>query len=276
MPRQPSQSAPRERFRVVQCRIAEIAAGPANPASAAELRALLVEERDLLRDYGPAWELPIRDALPGILRVQFRNGEIDQLAIDASAFPLAAERIERVAPTVTGVTLVAHRPVSDALLRYTFARPELARLALLRFVGPWGNHVATAVAGCRFLTNAAQLDFSEIGLGAAGLRALVTTDALPALTELDLSFNPLGSDAAVALALIDTLPPKLAVLRLCDAQLHDGAAHFLANVSAFNTLKELWLTGNPLSADALTELRCAFPCVEIVADAGEVDHLQEA
>lgn len=221
-----------------------------------------------------ARERAVCDAVPGALQVLFRDAAPYHLALDAAALVATEGALARVPPTVTGLTLVAREPVSDRFARVVFARPELARFAVLRLVGPWGNAGVAAFAGSSCTLNVTQLDFSEINLGAAGFRALLTANPLPALTELDLSFNPLGFDAAVALSLIDALPPNLEVLKLCDAQLHDGAAQFLANITALGNLKELWLTGNPLSAGAVSELRAALPeTVDIVTDAAHSDEL---
>jgi hypothetical protein len=263
----------RQRFTQVQLRLAELL-GNEKAEVADDLASLLDEERNLLREYGSQWEQPLRDKLPGLEHVFFSQGEPNHVVFDATQFPAAATLLPTVARSVRYLTLNLNN-LQPKLATEIFAMPILASLEGLSLKGTWGTAGAKALAASPHLGNLHTLDLAYCGIGPAGVAAVLGSSRFPRVSELDLSGNPVGFDGAMAISALTRLSPTLRVLHLGDAELHDGAVAVLGNTPAFAGLAELWLNGNPISAQGLAELRAARVFKNTVIHADEENDTED-
>ena len=116
----------RKRFTEVQLQLAGII-DDSNADNADNLASLLAEERDLLRDFGPQWEQPLRDKLPGLEHVFFAQGDPNHLVFDATQFPAAVASLPTVSSNVRYLTLNLNN-LQPRLATEIFAMPILASL----------------------------------------------------------------------------------------------------------------------------------------------------
>lgn len=262
-----SPDAARARFAAVQQRLADLGVARRG-CDAAECSALRAEEAALLRDNGGRWAEPLR-SVPGFVGVAYRRGAFDHLFLDAEAFS-AAPTLPPVAAPVHALTLSLRDPHrAGGVAAAVFGSSALAPIERLTLSGPWGNAGAAAVAAAPWLGAVTVLDLSACSIGPSGFAALLASSTLSRLADLDVSANPLGFEGALAALAVEQLPIALRALRLRGVGFHDGAVAALAGAPALAILRELHLTGNPISADALDELRQALVGTTIHADPDE-------
>jgi uncharacterized protein (TIGR02996 family) len=181
--------------------------------------------------------------------------------------------------------LLYNDALGDEAVACLAASPHLAGLTELYLSGnDLGDQGTTALGRCRNLAGLVDLDLRDnrVGdagvqalafegrherldtlwlvnnrIGAAGAAALAGTDALPRLVRLYLNYNPIGDEGAIAFA----ESPRLAGLRELDLRhcdIRDPGGRALAASPHLDGLDMLWLTGNRIGLDTLTQLRRRF------------------
>jgi uncharacterized protein (TIGR02996 family) len=224
--------------------------------------ALEKQSAGLLAAHQAEWLGPLHGLVQSAL---WRKGFPAHLALPAEAFRDNAERIARLAPTVTSLELLHDGegppdPQSTAAL----CAPALERVEHLYLRGPWGDRAAQQVAASPSLGNLATLFLADAWVGPTGALALLGSDRLPRLQELNLSSNRIRAEGALLLLTLERLPPALGALILNDAGIDDAAASLLAENEILGSLRELSVLDNPLTGAGTHELLAAAALKAVV------------
>lgn len=113
-----------------------------------------------------------------------------------------------------------------------------------------------AIGRSPLLARITTVELVSCELDASVVAALVAADCYPALTHLDLSFNPCGNEAAHLIATAHK-STQLISLRLDQCHLTDDGAQSLARSPHLTRLEELTLYNNDIGHWGVEELRCS-------------------
>ena len=214
-------------------------------ALAAGARALELQAANKAR-----WEIP--DLHGG---QTFRRGFVEGLRISTEEFVTHADRIGRAAP-VTGLQLVNVGPHLDALVRV----PWLSRLEELDLANNWVGHWLDDLLAAVPFPNLRALELRNNVLFADAVRRIAArAPALPRLTRLNLSGNPVSDEGAEALAETPNLHGLTDLILRSDMQpftdcVHAAGAGALARGRSLTRLRYLDLAGHYIGDAGLVEL----------------------
>jgi uncharacterized protein (TIGR02996 family) len=222
----------------VQCRLAAL------PEGGAEAKRLAAREKELLKQHGAAWG----DTHLGMVG-ELRRGFIEHVTtwphmfVEAGAelverFPVRSLRLRVDAEDAVSLRKLAAVPHLARITRLSFERPAASLFAL----GPpgLGDTGLRALLASDHLGGLRELDLSRSWLHFAGMQALAEAP-LRSLERLELAGNPLDADGVLALA----QSPHLANLRylgLSGGRLAARAAVGLASSRTLRSLRELDLS----------------------------------
>jgi uncharacterized protein (TIGR02996 family) len=170
---------PRAEFIRLQCQLAALQAYDAHRYS------LESRIQALVAQHAPEWERPFLDL--GAEQCEFRRGFVESVTISATAFLQYSSDLFALAP-VRRVHLVE---ATDHL----FPLFQCAALASVSCLDLTENEIpdfgAQALAGSPFLRTLSSLVLCSTKLSDPGIRAILSSECLPALEMLDLSACPL-------------------------------------------------------------------------------------
>jgi hypothetical protein len=206
-----------------------------------------------------------------------RLGAVERLGL--AGLDLGAAGIERLASSsglarIVELDLAGAGVDGDALARL-LSSPYLGRLAALRLAhNPLADRGARALVEWGGLVELVELDLSASGLGEHGSRWLFR-GASRLRGALDLGDNPIGPDAAVAIAGAER-PEDLIRLGLDRTELGPDGVERLVALPSFLKLRALAIAGNGIGASgalALSEARGgrALLDLRVAADALDTD-----
>jgi uncharacterized protein (TIGR02996 family) len=208
---------------------------------------LLVEQADLLHQYGEAWAGPLDGLAAG---TEFRRGLIEGATVPAAAFLKSADALFAAAP-LRRIRLTH----LDGHLDELAASPDLGRLRELDFCdGDLGPGGVRRLLASRHLTRLRGLNLTANRLDDDAAALLAGCHNLPGLRALGLSDNPrLTAVGAAALAASGPLA-ELRKLDLSHCGVTDAGVRALAAPGALPRLEVLGLAGNPIGDGGVAAL----------------------
>jgi uncharacterized protein (TIGR02996 family) len=235
----------------VQCRLASL------PEGHAEASKLAKREKELLKEHGTAWS-DTHLGMVGELRRGFiehvttwPHNFIESGAELVSTFPVRSLRLRVDAEDTTALSRLAGVPALARITHLSFERP----VGSLFVQSPPGLSDAglRALLASEHLVSLRDLDLSRCWLYFSGVQALAEAPLLRSLERLELSGNSITHEAVRALA----ESPHLAGLRylgLSGTRLSPVAAQTLASSRYLRNLRELDLSHTRIQTSGVQAL----------------------